>query len=174
MLGAEEELLARARAGDDLAFADLVSDYRSRLWSICLRIAGNRADAEDALQDALTAAWVHLGSFRGEARFGTWAYRIASNAAMAVVRRRRDMPSDQIELLDRPVGRDFVELLAERDRIADALDGLSPQFREALVLREFGDLSYEEIAAHQGVPVQTVKSRLHRARAAVTMALTQV
>ncbi len=157
-------LIARARSGDPDAFADLIADCRARLWSICLRITGNPHDAEDALQDALVAAWQHLGSFRGDSQFGTWAYRIAANAATAVVRRRRELPRSEFEF---EVDRDFTETIAERDRIADALAGLPEQFREALVLREYGDLSYEEIALHQQVGVQTVKSRLHRARAAV-------
>jgi RNA polymerase sigma-70 factor (ECF subfamily) len=135
-----------------------------------LRVTGNEYDAEDALQEALTAAWLNLAGFRSDARFGTWAYRIASNAAIAVVRRRRDTPTDLADLadqFDQPVAHDFADQLADRDRVTAALAGLGEQFREAIVLREYADLSYEEIAAHQGVPVQTVKSRLNRARAAV-------
>lgn len=166
----EAHLLALAKDGDGLAFANLVEPYRARLWSICLRITGSRHDAEDALQDALSAAWLHLRSFRGEARFGTWAYRIAANAATAVVRRRRELPTDALERVLQPDSTDFASAIATRDQVATALAQLPEQFREALVLREYGDFTYEEIAVHQGVPVQTVKSRLHRARQAVAAA----
>lgn len=171
--GEEAELIARARSGDEYAFAALVHQHRARLWSICLRITGNEYDAEDAVQEALTAAWMHLSGFRSDARFGTWAYRIAANAAIAVLRKRRESPTDLLDQFDRPSSEDFTEGLADRDRIATALSGLAEQFREALVLREYAGLTYEEIAAHQGVGVQTVKSRLNRARSAVAGELTR-
>ena len=162
----EVELLARAKSGDEQAFAELAGQHRARLWSICLRVTGNEYDAEDALQEALTAAWLNLARFRGDARFGTWAYRIASNAAVAAARRRRATPTEP-DQLDEPLGHDFTEQFADRDQVSTALASLGVQFREAIVLREYGEFTYEEIAAHQGVPVQTVKSRLNRARAAV-------
>jgi RNA polymerase sigma-70 factor (ECF subfamily) len=162
----------RARRGEAAAFERLVNDHAQRTWAVCYRITGNRHDAEDALQDALVAAWQNLPRFRGDSRFGTWLHRIAANASLAVVRRRRDVAMD-----DLPAGRldagavDFYDRFAESDRIEAALRTLPEDFRVALVLREFGDLSYQEIAAHQGVPVQTVKSRLNRARAAMAAEL---
>ncbi|GAB1692148.1 RNA polymerase sigma factor [Krasilnikovia sp. M28-CT-15] len=160
-------LVARARAGDSVAFAALAEGCRTRVWAICLRLTGNHADAEDALQDALMAAWQHIGGFRQQARFSTWLYRIAANAALAVVRRRRETPvapEDQDFLI---VVEDHADQFAERDRVQAALAQVPEPFRTALVLREYGDLSYQEIAAHQGIGVQTVKTRLYRARAAV-------
>ena len=169
--GADAALVARAQAGDSIAFAVLAGECRTRVWAICLRLTGNHADAEDALQDALTAAWQHIGSFRQEARFSTWLYRIAANAALGIVRRRRDTPLD-------PEAHDYLVVVddhadghAERDRVQAALARVPEPFRTALVLREYGGLSYEEIAAHQGVGVQTVKSRLYRARAAMAALL---
>lgn len=167
------DAVARARAGDPDAFAELVAAHRNKLWSICLRITGNEYDAEDALQDALTAAWLHLGTFRGDASFGTWCYRIAANASLAVVKKRRETPTDTFEHLDAAAGGDFTAALADRDRINAALAVLPVQFREAIVLREYGDFTYEQIAAHQGVGVQTVKSRLNRARTALAARLAE-
>lgn len=168
----EDALLARARDGDADAFDALLRPRRARLWSVCLRVVGDRQDAEDALQDALTAAWLHLGSFRGEARFDTWLYRIASNAALAVARRRRERAVDPHDLPeDGDLLRDHADQVADVDRVRRALAALPEQFREAVVLREVADLTYEEIAAHQGVGVQTVKSRLNRARAQLVAAL---
>lgn len=165
----EGPLVARARSGDERAFAELVDRHRAATWSVCLRITGDRHDAEDALQDALTAAWLHLDRFRGEARFGTWLYRIAANASLAVVRRRREVVVDELPVVASE--RDLAAEVAARDQVQAALAVLAPSFREALVLREVGDLTYQDIAAHQGVPVQTVKSRLSRARAALAEAL---
>lgn len=163
----ERELVDRAAAGDDLAFEQLVGAHRNRLWSLCLRMTGNAADAEDALQDCLVAAWQHIGAFRRESRFGTWLYRIATNASLAVIRKRRDTPYDPVELPESEGARDPGVQVTDRELVRGAIAALPEPFRVALVLREIGDLSYEEIAVHQGIPVQTVKSRLSRARSGV-------
>lgn len=144
----ERELVACARMGDDAAFVALVNGSRARVWSICLRITGDHSDAEDALQDALTAAWQHLGRFRNDARFSTWLYRIAANAALAIVRRCREAPtgadSGWVVVDDPTAGYDNF------DRVQRALASVPEVFRVALVLREYGDLTYEEIAASTG------------------------
>lgn len=162
----EAELLRRAVDGDGRAFADLVATHRDRTWAVCLRITGDRYDAEDALQEALAAAWRNLARFRGDARFGTWLHRIAANAALKVVERRRDVSLEEVP--DQPgSASEFTQTIVERDAIGAALALLPPEFRTALVLREYADMSYVEIAEAQGVGVQTVKSRLNRARRAV-------
>ncbi|GAA3702679.1 RNA polymerase sigma factor [Gordonia hankookensis] len=168
----EAVLLMQAREGDQHAFAQLVAAHRTHVWAVCLNICGNQHDAEDALQNTLVAAWQNLHKFRGEARFSTWVHRIAANNALTVVRRRKDNtqitdftdPEQPIQLVDDAGGSSFDERLAVRDAVRDALARLPDDFREAVVLREFGDLTYADIAAHQGVGVQTVKSRLNRAR----------
>ncbi|WP_436495886.1 RNA polymerase sigma factor [Actinokineospora sp. HUAS TT18] len=160
----EAVLLTLARAGDSTAFADLVAGYRDPVWAICLRLTGNHADAEDAMQDALLAAWQHLDGFRADSRFGTWLYRIATNAALGLLRKRRAVPVDPADLELPGLVTDHAERVAETDRVQRAFEQLPEPFRAALVLREYGGLSYEQIAEHLGVGVQTVKSRLHRAR----------
>lgn len=158
----ERVVLDRARTGDQSAFADLVAPYRNRIWAVCLRTTGNPHDAEDALQETLTAAWQALAKFRGDSKFSTWLYRIASNASLAVVRRRPEVAED---VIDHPDGQpDPGDRLADTEQIQSAMARLPEAFRIALVLRVYGDLAYEEIAAHQEIPVQTVKTRLHRAR----------
>lgn len=158
------DLIERARAGDTAAFGALVGKYRTRTWAVCVQIAGNSHDAEDALQDALTAAWQNLDKFRGTAKFSTWLHRIAANAALAVVRRRREEVVDEIDL-----GSDTDPSIADRvvdvDAVRRALSDLPEDFRAAVVLREYAQMSYAEIAEHQGIPVQTVKSRINRGRA---------
>ncbi|MDJ0334601.1 sigma-70 family RNA polymerase sigma factor [Salinibacterium sp. G-O1] len=165
----ESGLLADARGGDSRAFDLLLARHRDRLWGVCLRTTRNPADAEDALQDTLIAIWQNLSRFRGDSSFGTWIYRIAANAALTVVRKRREIPDDGIEIEDD--SRDFVDALADRDRVQFALMSVAEDFRVALVLREYGQFSYEEIAQHQGILVATVKTRISRARAAVAAAM---
>lgn len=168
----QADLLARAQAGDGRAFARLAESARGRMWAVCLSITGNRHDAEDALQDALTAAWQNLHRFDGQAKFSTWAYRIASNAALQLVRKRREIPDDE-------AGYDVAAPTSSIDSqvtaamvMRDALAELPDEFREVIVLREYAGMSYQEISEHQGIPVQTVKSRINRARSKLLDALT--
>lgn len=161
----ESELIERCRAGDQGAFAELVARSHSRIWAVCVQITTHRQDAEDALQDALTAAWQNLDSFRGTSRFSTWLYRIAANSSLAIVRKRgRETPEDEIDLGE-AAGSVTADRVADVDAVRRALDQLPEQFRVAIVLREYADMSYAEIAEHQGIGVQTVKSRINRARA---------
>ncbi|MCJ0907104.1 RNA polymerase sigma factor [Rhodococcus sp. ARC_M6] len=171
----DTELLALCREGDAAAFGELVRRHRNHAWAVCLQITWNQHDAEDALQDALTAAWQNLHRFRGDARFGTWLQRIAANAALAAIRRRTPIPTTPDEHVEL---HDLAPLTAERvvdvDAVRTALARLSEDFRVAIVLREFADFSYEEIAEHQGINVQTVRSRLNRARRQLAAALAPV
>lgn len=169
----ETRLLEAARAGDQHAFAQLASASRSRLWAVCLQICGNPLDAEDALQDALISAWQHLDKFDGRARFSTWAYRIAANAALSRVRKRRDIPEEDAGLDQASTASAVADKVTTVIVVRRALADLPPDFREALVLREYAGLDYQEIATHQGIPVQTVKSRLNRARTALKAALVE-
>ncbi len=89
----DAELILLCRHGDQHAFAELVGRYRNNAWGVCLQITGNHTDAEDALQETLVAAWRNLDKFRGESRFNTWLHRIAANAALAVLRRRKETSS---------------------------------------------------------------------------------
>jgi RNA polymerase sigma factor (sigma-70 family) len=164
VVGVDEEatLVRRARALDEGAFVELITANRGAVWAVCLRITGNPHDAEDAVQDTLVAAWRNIERFRSESSFSTWLFRIASNAALAVVRRRPAIA--ELDLDRVPAGGDTTEHVADAEQVQSALMKLPEAFRVALVLRIYGDLSYEDIAIHQGIPVQTVKSRLSRAR----------
>ncbi|QTJ70450.1 sigma-70 family RNA polymerase sigma factor (plasmid) [Rhodococcus sp. ZPP] len=173
----DADLIAACRAGDHHAFAHLVGRYRTNAWHVCLQITGNTHDAEDALQDTLTAAWQNLPKFRGDARFNTWLHRIAANAALAVVRRRKN--TDSLDdgdgeygiLLEDPAPR-FDEQVTTVDAVRRALAQLPEDFRVAIVLAEFAALPYADIAEHQGVTVATVKTRIHRARKQLATLLT--
>jgi RNA polymerase sigma-70 factor (ECF subfamily) len=162
-------LIDACRSGKTEAFGVLVNRYQDRLYPTVFRLTGCAEDAHDLLQDAFLRAFEKLGRFHGESSFYTWVYRIAVNLALSDRRKRRhesraeplgDPRDDRIE--DDPA----VPLeRAERDeRIQEALNALAPDHRAVVVMKEFDGLHYEEIGAMLGVPVGTVRSRLHRAR----------
>ena len=134
--------------------------------AICHRIVLNKSDAEDAAQLALMSIVRALPSFDGRSKFSTWIYRIATNAALDEVRRiqRRPLPTDKESVYDSPASDRTGAVNAHID-ITAALAQLPEEYRTAIVLRHIADLEYEEIAAIQGVPVGTVRSRLSRGRA---------
>jgi DNA-directed RNA polymerase specialized sigma24 family protein len=114
-LNNEAELLSRAQAGDDRAFADLVGAHRAAIRAACAWITGSIGDAQEALQDTLVAAWPGIDQFRAEARFSMWLFRIASTAALAVVRHGRDVADVEIETAS--ARRDLGEQVADADRL---------------------------------------------------------
>ena len=173
----DEVSLAAARAGDRRALDDLLRRHQPRLWAVCRRLTGSDADADDAAQNALIAIVRAIPSFDGRSRFGTWAYRIAVNASLDELRRRRrradpGLPGDADlsgpgagpELIATTVGPESAALTADVDA---ALRRLPPDFRAAVVLRDLCGLDYAEIAEILGVPTGTVRSRISRGRSAL-------
>lgn len=158
-----------ARDGDERAFAELVERSRRRLFAVCIRITGDEHTAHDAVQAALLDAWRALPRFEGRSTFSTWVCQVGHRAALAQVRRRRAEPMAEVPEPDGPFRLD--ETVAAVSAVRWALDKLPPDFRSALVLREYGELSYQEIANAQGVRVETVKTRIARARRAVAAVL---
>ena len=139
--------------------------------AVCHRIVINRADADDATQQALVSIVRALPGFDGRSKFSTWAYRIATNAAIDEIRRtrRRGVPTDSpvIETLS-PVAPDHSHVTADRLSFESALSRVTPEYREVLVMRHVADMEYAEIAVALDVPVGTVRSRLARGRAQLT------
>lgn len=162
-------LVHRARDGDLGAFEALVNRYRDVVLRVARRIAG-AGDAEDVSQDAFLRAFHRLDRFRGDAPFRAWLLRIAHNAALDHLARRRPEPVDPDALADEPLQSadrppaDSLEQRERIERIERKLQGLSPDHRAVLVLRDVEGFSYDEIASVTHVPVGTVKGRLHRAR----------
>jgi RNA polymerase sigma-70 factor, ECF subfamily len=160
-LPSDEALAGRAARGDAAAFEELVRRHQDRLYTLALRVTGSDADARDCVQEGLIAAWRGLGSFRGDARFSTWVYRIVLRKAYDAIDRRRRTPEPVEELravapADDPGGR--IDLLT-------ALAGLDLEFRAVAVACDVLGLSMEEAGSVLDLPPGTVKSRLHRARA---------
>ena len=162
----DDLLIQRAKRGDSVATDALLRLHYDSVRAVCHRIVVNKADAEDATQHALISIVRALPGFDGRAKFSTWVYRIATNAALDEVRRirRRPTPTDIDATFVLPVADGTGAVEAQMD-VAQALALLPEEYRATLVLRHVADLDYEEIAEIQGVPVGTVRSRLARGRA---------
>jgi RNA polymerase sigma-70 factor (ECF subfamily) len=140
---------------------------------VCRRLAGNEADALDATQDALIAIARGIRRFDGRSAFSTWAYRVATNACLDELRRRKRRPTpglpDDLGLGDRSdlgaAPSAGIEVLPDRLAIDAALAELPEEFRAPVVLRDLCDLDYAEIADALGIPPGTVRSRIARGRA---------
>lgn len=147
----------------------LLSLHYDRIYAVCRRIAGNDADAADATQEALIAIVRRLDKFDGRSAFSTWAYRVATNACLDELRRRkrRPDPSDPFEMPAESYDEDVAERLGTELEVAEALDQLPPQYREPVVMRDLGDMEYAEISVALGIPAGTVRSRIARGRKAL-------
>ncbi len=159
----EPEVVSRARRGDLEAFEELVRSCQAPIYRFVLRIVREPATAEDVTQEAFLRAYRMLPRFRGEAKFTTWLYRIARNAAVDSMRRG----AHQRRLAERAEPQVPVDDPALRMTIAAAVEGLSPHLREAFVVIEVVGLTYREAAVVLGVPTGTLKSRMHAARKAL-------
>lgn len=175
----DEQLVARAQAGDNRAFDLLVRKYQTRIIQLCNRLVGD-ADSMDVAQEAFIKAFRALKGFRGQSAFYTWLYRIAINTSKnhLVARKRRpsyqDIDVQDAELFGHTehlsdVDTPEAELLSDeiRQKVGEVISGLPADLRQAITLRELEGLSYEEIAEAMDCPIGTVRSRIFRARAAV-------
>jgi RNA polymerase sigma-70 factor (ECF subfamily) len=174
----DTELLARLKAGDQSAYAQLVESNASPIYRLALRMMGNQEDAEDVLQETFLSAFKSIDRFEGRSSLSTWLYRIASNAAL--MRLRRNEP-DQVSV-DEPVERDDGELMPRqffdfcclpeddflrdeaREQMNRAIDELPSTLRGVFVLRDVEGFSTAETAEALNLSESAVKSRLMRAR----------
>jgi RNA polymerase sigma-70 factor (ECF subfamily) len=180
---ADEALVRRARGGDAEAFRVLVDSRIDRCYRLAWSILSNDADAADATQDALVAAWRQFPRLRDPAAFDGWLNRIVANAALMARRRRvrlREVsvlpshPGDkspQPEPQQDPNARTAMDELVDNDAIGRAFDRLRPQDRILLVLHHVEERPVAEIARSLGIPIGTAKWRLHAARAALQKAM---
>lgn len=167
----DQELVQRFVSGDRASFAHLVERHERRVYNLAYRMLGRKEDAEDATQEAFLSALRNLPSFRGEAAFATWLHRITVNACYDALRRRKpeaELPEDPGHAGAEP---DLAESATAAVDVQRALLTVPQEFRAALVLHDVQDLGYEEIGHILGIPVGTVKSRIHRGRVALARAL---
>ena len=171
----DHRLIAECLDGDTAAFGELVRRHQDRLYNTVFRLVDNGEDALDVVQEAFLHAYQSLESFKGDAQFFTWLYRIAVNTAISLRRKRRVLaridttgeeggclePSDPSDLA-RPGH--AMEQAEEEAKLYRALARLSPEHRTVLVMKELEGQKYEDMAETLGVPIGTIRSRLHRAR----------
>jgi RNA polymerase sigma-70 factor, ECF subfamily len=176
-----ERLVEQARRGDVDAFVVLIEERQVAMTRVAVAILGNRADADDALQDTLVTLWRELPRLREVDRFAAWADRILVNSCRLVLRRRRRRV---IREISNPAGRRAASddeglpivgsgesAVLDRDAFRRAFDSLDADARALIVLRHLEDRSIAEIAAVLGIPEGTVKSRLFAARRVLQTAL---
>jgi RNA polymerase sigma-70 factor (ECF subfamily) len=186
---AEQRFLERLKARDERAFNELVETYEGRVFRLVFRMVGRRSEAEDMAQEVFVQVFKAVGQFRGDCKLSTWIYRIATNLCKNRVKylaRRHERSQAELEPvaerapLDEAKGVTYGGV-ARPDQIVEGLQlesivhrciaELDPDFREALILRDVEDLSYEEIGEITGLPDGTVKSRIHRARSMLKSAV---
>jgi RNA polymerase sigma-70 factor, ECF subfamily len=173
---AEQDLVRRARGGDQDAFAVLVRLHQRQVYSLAMRMLRNEDDAVEATQEVFLAAWQGLAAFRGDARVATWLYRIAYNHCLKVAEARRRDERARAELAsesaraERPsaqLSQHHAQTALRElcDAVRAEIAKLPPKYQAVLALRHLQDLSYEEMAEVLRVPIGTVKTHLFRARA---------
>ena len=176
----EQELVSRARAGDQDAFEQLVLDNQNKIYTLAFRMVNDREEAADLAQEAFLKAWQGLSSFQGESSFSTWVYRLTTNVCIDFLRkqkRRQDIepvfsmddeesgwaePADWDQDPQRHLEQAELSRAVER-----GLEALPHHHRQVLVMRELSGLSYQEIALALKLDPGTVKSRIARARMAL-------
>ena len=183
-MDAELELVRRAAHGSTEAFEQLVLTYQTQVYNLALRMAGNPEDALDLSQEAFLKAWRGLASYRFDSAFSTWLYRLTSNVCIDFLRRQKKQKMISLQVTDEtgeerdlsipdpaPGPEDALLARSEREQVAQALQNLDPEYREALTLRVINGLSYAEIAGILGIREGTVKSRIARARDKMRIAM---
>lgn len=174
----EAELIRKSQCGDMDAFEQLILRYEKKVYTIAYKYMGNAEDASDLAQEALIKAYQSIGSFRGEASFGTWIGRITANKCLDELRKRKKLQTtsldDELELEEGSVQKELVSEKATPEQhtirqetvqyVQQKLGQLKEEYRIVLVLRELEGYSYDDIADMLNCSLGTVKSRISRAR----------
>jgi len=174
----EAALVKAAQNGDSEAFEALVRQHQKFVYNLALKLSGNPDDAMDISQDTFIKAYTNLGSFRGDSRLSVWLYRLCYNASMDYLRRNRNnnttslsSDTDEEQTMDVPDPALQPDELAEKKElqriVRDAVNKLPEKKRQMIIMAEFSDMSYADIAEELNISEGTVKSRLSRARASL-------
>lgn len=168
----DDHLIARTLAGETEAFSLLVRRWERPIYSLTLRMLGRDEDARDACQEAFLAAFRNLSKFRGDAKFSSWMYRIALNACHTRLRNtngasysldEEDENGRRLEVADTRTESQPEQMhRAQRSQLVRrALQALPPEMRQVIVMKEYEEMTFAEIADVLGIPISTVKSRLY-------------
>lgn len=173
------ELVNRAKKGDSEAFSVLVQRYENKIYNLAYRLVGNHADAGDLAQETFIKLYHSIHTYRGDASFATWLYRVATNVCRDELRRQQRQKKISLdEMIEQPgfalssdneqeMPEEVLEKKELQEQMQSFLLELSDEHRIVLIMREVQELSYEEIAAALDCSLGTVKSRLNRARQAL-------
>ncbi len=174
MIRTDEELVARATAGDVDSFNQLVSRWERTIYALAYRTLGREEDARDVVQEAFLRAYRGLRGFKGEAKFSSWLYRITLNLCRDWIRRERRAPvvqppegTDAVDLADAQAAptESVEDLVARREMsraVSRAMAELPEEQRTAIMLKEYHGLTFQEIADQLHCPLSTVKTRLYQ------------
>jgi RNA polymerase sigma-70 factor (ECF subfamily) len=179
----DEDLVAAVLDGDQDAFTVLVTRYQRRLTAFLSQLVGDLELARELSQEAFVRAWKALDRYDPKYRFSTWLFRIAHNLGIDHLRRRRiqtvplqrsDADGEEVEIVvsdnrKDPLG--HLENQALASKMREIINGLRPEYRELVLMRHFGGLSYQDIADLKEMPLGTVKNKLFRAHAVLREAL---
>lgn len=160
-------LCRETAAGNQKAFATLAAKYRKRIFSLGYGFFRNSDDTEDFVQDVLVKLYMSIGTFRGESRFSTWLMRIAYNTAINSIKRRKDYTSlaEDFEVIDTGDGPEEAHLRsASKEAILEAVTTLPERYRVCVDMFFFYDMPYADISEVTGLPVNTIKSHVFRAK----------
>ncbi len=168
----DAQLVVASKNGDQDTFSLLVQRYQRRVFNLVFRMLQNYEEANEITQEAFLAAWQGLPSFRGEARFSTWLYRIAYNCALKQLELRKREKALHLALQAEQALEDdgedsrtaHLELLDNQKMVQEQLSQLPPKYRIVLILRHLQDMTYEEMAEVLTMPIGTIKTHLFRAR----------
>ena len=169
----DTHLVTASQQGDQDAFASLMQRHQRRVFNLVLRMLQDYEEASEITQEAFLAAWMGLPSFRGEARFATWLYRIAYNCALKQLERRKRerylraaIEAEQIleEMNKQKQAEDILELRARQAIMREQFLQLPTKYRIVLTLRHLHEMTYEEMADILTLPIGTIKTHLFRAR----------
>ncbi|HEV2232355.1 MAG TPA: RNA polymerase sigma factor [Terriglobia bacterium] len=169
----DAQLIAQAQSGDERAFAALFDAHKRRVYSLCLRMTGNTAEAEDLSQEAFLQLFRKISTFRGESAFSTWLHRLVVNVVLMHLRKKGlqqvsldELDTSQEEPVKRDYGDDDRRLMGSIDRIslANAIGELPPGYRAVFVLHDMEGYEHNEIAQILNCSIGNSKSQLHKAR----------
>jgi len=169
----DEKLILRFQEGDINAYNELVKRYKDRLLNFVFRYFNNVEQAEDVVQDTLIKLYTHASYYKNVAKFSTWIFTIAKNNALTELRKNKRKKTDSLwtddgKFIDISSKEESVESKVQNeiaiDQLNKFLDEIPENFRIAVVLRDFQELSYEEISKILEIPIGTIKSRINRGR----------
>ena len=175
--GMAEELLIirKAQEGDLDAFSELITIYKKLIYNLCLRMLNDRADAQDASQEAFIKIYRGLNTYNGDSKFSTWALKISSNVCIDFIRKRKaqTLPIDDYEFSDKSSPEKSYLITETKKDVEKAVQNLPEKYMIMIVYYHFMNLSYQEISNILNEPMSIVKNRLYRARLMLKQFLTE-